>query len=316
MRAIDTDRIINQLAASQHGLVTVSQLLERGVHHDVAARRARSGRLLRVDHGVYRVAGAAVTWDQRALVHCLAAGPLAVLSHRAAAMAWGLTGFRAAPFELLVPRHIRRHPRPGAILHESLTLADVDRSTRSGLPVTSVVRTIIDLPAVTSPRRTDEAFEDALARRLCTVDQVLDRFVQIARRGRPGTRVMRQLLEKRSGRYVPTQSVFEHRLLPLIEQAGLPAPVRQHPVAVRDTTVFLDFAWPLVRVAVECDGVFFHGRTTRLPWDDDRQNELVLRGWTILRVTWDRVHEQPELVVSQLRAGYTMAAAARRRALM
>lgn len=235
------------------------------------------------------------------MARCLAAGPTALLSHRTAAAIWRLDGFSRVPFEVLVPTGDHIASRPGLRVHRSAVVSPADRALAADLPVTAVPRTLIDLGAVTHPERVDRAFDDALVRHLCTIEQVVDRFVALARRGRPGIATMRALLEQRTGEYVPTHSAFEQKVAQMLDAAGLPAPARQHPVALSDRTVFLDLAWPRHLVALECDGVFAHARDTRLPWDDDRQNQLVLLGWIVLRVTWRQLQTSSAQLVQQVR---------------
>ena len=57
----------------------------------------------------------------------------------------------------------------------------------------------------------------------------------------------------------------------------------------------------MLRIGIECDGLFSHGSNITLPWDDDRQNELVLQGWMILRFTWEALIRTPQQVIAQLR---------------
>jgi very-short-patch-repair endonuclease len=185
-------------------------------------------------------------------------------------------------------------------VHGTNQLLGTDRTSIDGIPCTSVVRTLLDNAGGLHPFRTDQIFEDAVRKRLCTPDDVAERFIKFARRGRRGTRVMRQLLAKRVGRDVPTMSEFERRFLDLITRRGIATPQLQHAVALTKCRVYLDFAWPDRMVAAECDGLFRHGSDLRLPWDDDRQNELVLRGWLVLRFTWKTLTEEPAVVIRQL----------------
>jgi very-short-patch-repair endonuclease len=304
------DAHIASYALTHHGLVRARDLQAAGVDPAAIRRRAATGRLTRVDRDLYRVPSSPVTWEQRALRWCWTAGNGAVLSHRASAMLWDLDGFDAAPFEVTTPRWLRPARRTGVIVHESTDLADIDRTTRCGIPCTTPVRTLLDLAAVASPRKLDAAIDDALRRRLCTVEALIDRFVQLARPGKRGFKRLRPLLERRAGGEVPTQSRFEFALLPLIRTAGLPDPVRQHAVGLDDTTVYLDFAWPELMLAGECDGLVGHLR--RLPWDDDRQNQLVLAGWLVLRFTWRQLIDAPDQIVAQLAEAHRRRLADRR----
>lgn len=302
MRTHAINRTIADLARHHHGLIWLRLAEPLGVSRHELHRRVRNGMLIQVDEGIFRIAGAPVTWHQRTLGSCWRHGPEALVSHRNAALLWELDGIERAPFEILVPRWLRHTKRPGIKVHETKTLRGIDRAEIDRIPCTSIVRTLLDLPAVVPERRAAQAIEDALRRNLCTIESLADRFTQLARRGRPGVAVARRQIEKRGIGYVPTRTDFERRVSELAEQAGLARPERQIPAKVGDSTVAIDLGWSAIMVGVECDGLFFHGSNISLPWDDDRQNDLQLQGWLILRFTWEQLTEQPDRVIAQLRA--------------
>src|SRR5215208_2892074 len=72
------------------GLVTRAQAHELGLSDTALRKRCLNGSLRALHPGVYVVGGAPDTWHQRMLGACLAAGGLAVASHRSAARLWGL----------------------------------------------------------------------------------------------------------------------------------------------------------------------------------------------------------------------------------
>ena len=72
-------------AALQHGLVTRAQAQALGATDAAIRWWCRSGWLRPVHPDVYGVGAAPDTWHQRMLGACLAAGRLAVASHRSAA---------------------------------------------------------------------------------------------------------------------------------------------------------------------------------------------------------------------------------------
>lgn len=304
MKPADTNRFLFQLARAQHGLVTIDQMTSRGITEASLRARVANNTLERLDHGIYRITAVASSWRQRQLFACLTHGSAAVASHRAAALLWELDGIQHAPLEVTVARWQRHRRRMDVLAHESKDLSPSDRVTIDGIPTTSIVRTLIDLPAVVPYFRADQAFEAALRRKLCTVDEVGNRFVQVARRGRNGTVVGRALIEKRLGHYVPTMSEFERRMSDLIEDMDLPRPQRQIKVDLPHRPAYIDLGWADRRLGIECDGMVGHADDVRLPWDEDRQNELVLLGWLILRFTWDQMTVHARSVRRQIRQAY------------
>ena len=137
---------IDKLARHQHGLVELGQAHDRGVSRKELRTRLARGSLRQVDAGVYATMGAPSTWEQALSAACLAAGPEALVSHRAAATLWELIR-PPAPVEIVVPYPTCPTPT-GAIVHRSTDLRNVDVARRHGLPVTNPIRTVGDLGSV------------------------------------------------------------------------------------------------------------------------------------------------------------------------
>jgi very-short-patch-repair endonuclease/predicted transcriptional regulator of viral defense system len=306
VRSSDTNRALADIARAHHQLIRTDLAAMAGVSRDALERRVAAGLLDHIDRDLFRISASDRSWHQRALAAVWMQGPTALLSRRAAVRLWRLDGIPQAPIEVLTERWARRQRRPDVNVHETKQLLAVDRTELEGIPCTTVVRTLLDCAGVLHPFRVEQLLEDALRKRLCTAPEVADRFIPFARRGRRGTRTMRALLEERVGRDVPTMSEFERRFLGALRPSGLPLPQLQYGVRLDDaTTVHLDFAWPDTMLAAECDGLYDHGTSFQLRWDDDRQNELQLRGWLILRFTWTTLTRSPEVVVRQLREAFS-----------
>ncbi len=287
------DQAIWGLSRHQHGLVSVPQLRALGVSAKALQVRREDGRLTQILPGVYRIGGTPSTWKQGVTAATLSLAPHGLASHRLATQLWRLDGVSAAPTEVLVPRH-RRLARQTFLVHESRDLRASDVDQVEGIPVTSPTRTLIDLGAVVHPYRLEQALDDAIRRRLVDLGQLAARLQQVARPGRRGVGPLRPLLEERMGQALSPTNTFENRARRLATSAGLPTPVCQHPVDLGDTTVYLDLAWPEVKLALECDGLAHHFAAHQLRWDDRRQNALVLLGWMVLRFTWADVTERAD----------------------
>ena len=67
----------------------------------------------------------------------------------------------------------------------------------------------------------------------------------------------------------------------------------------------LDVAFPIRRVAVEVDGWAWHQDRKAFQNDRQRQNCLVLAGWTLLRFTWYDLTYRPAQVIAEIRAALT-----------
>lgn len=282
------------LAERQLGLITRSQLTADGAGPSTVQRLVAAGHLVPVASGVFRMGGAPTGWSQDVLAACLAAGPLTVGSHRTAGALHDHLGLRAGRrIDLIAPRWHRTHRGSLVTVHEALDLRAEDVTSVGPVPVTTPVRTVLDLASCLSPERLARV-ADAVVRTDDSAAAALERrFQQTRRRGKRGYTALAAVLEEVLGRPLSTESPLEDRTVALIEAQGLPLPVAQHPVTIAGTTVRLDLAWPDLALAVECDGLAHHRDVHAFRWDRRRQNLLVLAGWTILRVTWDDVVARP-----------------------
>lgn len=278
-----------ELAARQHGLVERTQL---DLSDGTITTWVGAKRLERVQPAVYRVAGAPVTREQTLLAACLAAGPGCAVSHRAAAHEWGLGDFPDL-VEIVTPRP--QWPRlRGVRVHRSTDLRAWHVTQRHGIPTTKPLRTLVDLGQV-ARWAVPDGLERGLTNRLFSMaaaDAALDEF---SRKGRTGIGIFRRVVDERAlGRGIP-DGLLEPRMARLLRNHDLPTPTFQHVVA---PGLWVDFAYVPQRIAIEVDGHAVHGTPTAFGADLERQNRLVLLGWTVLRFTWWQVVKQPEKVAA------------------
>lgn len=284
----------------QHGLITVAQARQAGLSRSAIRHRLASSRWVRRQPGVYQLAGTPSTWEARVLARVLAAGPGALASHRSAAALWQLDGSRHGIPELTIAEGRRHHGPPGVRVHRSRDLHLVTPATRNGIPTTPVARTLLDLGAVVPAPLLHLAVDDARRRGLADWDALLDVLVAHARRGRRGVGPLRALLQAHGDEVRATDSGFERLVVSSLCSAGLPTPVLQHPVELGGRRYRIDLAYPHHRLAIELDGGD-HLRREVWEADHERQNALVLAGWTVLRFTWREYDRRPAGVVAQVR---------------
>jgi very-short-patch-repair endonuclease len=292
------ERALVDLASVQHGLVTRSQAVDLGFSDSSIHKRCLSGGLDALHPGVYIVGGAPDTWHQRMLGACMAAGGLAVASHRSAARIWGLLGDNGG-LELTVCRP--RAPRPrGVVWHRSRDLVPRHTTVREGIPVTNPMRTLVDLGAVVKPWVVEDALDRGLSTRLVSMSAVEWMLHDVARPGRRGCGVLRKVLDERALGQAPPDGLLEPRMARLLRDHGLPPATFQHDIP--GTRFRVDFAYPEARLAIEVDGYDPHGTRKAFDADRERQNTLVLLGWTVLRFTWPQVVRRPGQVANQVRS--------------
>jgi len=148
----------------------------------------------------------------------LAGGPGAVASHETAAALWRML---ADAGTLHVTTRSHRRGTACVTFHRTSLLAPADIRTQSGVPLTSPLRTLLDLAATNHPGF-ELALNEAQALRLVTRSE-LD---ALAASGRPGGAALRRLLDDRPGF---TRGNAERHLRRLILKAQLPTPPVQRP---------------------------------------------------------------------------------------
>ena len=116
--------------------------------------------------------------------------------------------------------------------------------------------------------------------------------------GRRGTGTLRRLLDELDDVTPPTRSELERRFLDLVRAASLPIPITNGLVNGCE----VDFHWPDAKLIVETDGRTTHDNRFAFERDRQRDLELKLAGWEVIRITWRQLRDQPERVVALLHA--------------
>jgi very-short-patch-repair endonuclease len=297
------DGAIAALADVQHGVFSRDQALAAGLSPRQIQLRIESRRWQVRYRGVYRLVGAPGSLHQAAMSAALYAGDGALVSHGTAGLLWGITGVRAPKVELWVPK--RRSDVAGLKLHRGERLDRADRARLGSIPITTAVRTLIDLSARLEDDRLLGAVESAFRAKLCTPERLAKRVEILRTSGRPGAGRLAEILVGRTG--PPLESMLEAKTWRLIQRSGLPLPKRQFRVSLPGGRYRLDFAWPGQRVGLECDGWEHHGRRSAFDPDRARLAEFAAARWRILPVTWRAVTTEPERVERRLRAALAAA---------
>jgi very-short-patch-repair endonuclease len=149
----------------------------------------------------------------------------------------------------------------------------------------------------------EHALDDLVGAKLVTFRAVRSTLERLAAKGRSGCGVLREILDRRTGPELTMhRSRLEARLSELADRAGLPTAEFQFGILLGGRRRRIDFAFPMLQVAIEVDGYASHSRYATFEDDRVRGNELELAGWTVLRFTWSQVVNRPDYVVRVLRA--------------
>lgn len=293
------DERVRSLAERQHGIITRRQALASGLTDHQIHRRSRIGQWRRLDPGTYLLFGSDT--PEARLAGAVVALP-AVVSHRSAARAHGLPVSDPELPEVTVPHRLSNR-FAGVQVHESTDLDPDHVMERAGLPTTNVARTVFDIALGLSKRQLRRVVDEAMTRRLLTVDDLENMLAAVGRRGRPGTARMRCLVADLGRRYIAPESELERRMIELLTDAGLPDPVRQLRLPWRtQVDGRVDFAYPSARLIVECDGRRWHTTAEAFERDRRRDNQAQMAGWRVLRFTWDDVTRRPAETARQVKA--------------
>ncbi|MDQ4132611.1 MAG: type IV toxin-antitoxin system AbiEi family antitoxin domain-containing protein [Actinomycetota bacterium] len=291
------------LAAAQHGAFHRHQVLAVGFTPRMIQRRLESGLWVTVHPGVYRVASAPPSWEQRLMAACLAGEPTAVASHRAAGALWTLHGLERGRIEITVADTKRSRLR-GVLLHRTLALPRSAVTTAKGIPVTRPARTLIDLAAVLDGDCLEEALDSALRQGLTFVRHLRRCLETLGSSGRLSTETLGALLEARAGGR-PSENPKELEMARMFVAAGLPSPELQYELHDRDRFIArFDCAYPPGRIAAEYNSYqHHHGRQA---WDRDqtRDNRATAHDWLIFGFTDADLHDPQRTEVENLRRAY------------
>ena len=299
---MDTERELRlgAVAARQHSAFSWAQAIAAGFTAKQIRRRSAWGTWVERAFHVYVLAGAPDSWEQRTWVALLEVGSGAVASHASAGALFDVPGFDKGTVEVSVKRGWH-HRATAATLHETSWLPPHHVTAIAGVPCTTLARFLFDVAGTEHPNRVARAFDNSLNRLGLSIASVAEVVATTARRGRPGSALMRVLLEKRGPGYVPPESELEALLLAVIEAYDLPLPVKQLWAGGARPVGRVDFAYPEAKLLIECDSRRHH--TAMLDWEADieRRAELVAAGWRVLQITWHQLVHEPEKVVARIR---------------
>ncbi len=244
---------------------------------------AERGELIRLVRGVYI---AAAEWDAQsprerhitlARAVTLMRERRLVLSHRTAAIAWGLPLLGDPPEDVHVVAWRTNGGRSDDRLVRHCLDIPPETVVLEGLEATTLARTVVDV-ARTSRFAEGVMVADAALARGTRRDQLTAELPEPGHRGSRRAREVVAFADGRSGSPVESLSRVS------IAEAGLPAPELQHEFRDRDGRMDVDFWWPRRGVIGEFDGKvkyldarYRNGRTLEQVLLDEKWREQRLR---------------------------------------
>jgi hypothetical protein len=274
-------RDLHGLAATQKWLLRREQVLEH-LSSDQLDYLIHTGELQVASPRVYKPWGAPEWWEQRLLAACWSFD--AVASHRSGARLHEVDGVPAVRLEITVPwpRQVRAR---GVLVHSSKVLLPEFVTEVDGIPVTTPDRTCIDLSAVCSLALLEKAWENAKVSGLVDEDSLQRTAIRMQARGRRRMQTVWALLERWDPSLDMKDVELQTRTLRWMLADGVENPEIEFWVVINGLRYRLDFAWPALKVCVECDGFERHGLRRKFDSDRDKVTELELAGWLVVLVT-------------------------------
>ena len=293
------------VAAERGGWFDRRDALAAGYSDSDIRRQVATGRWVRLTRGAYALEseiGALTAWDRAAWLHIRTAKAVyrrlsgrAVVSHQSALL---LHGVRISELDLrrvhltrtsgsgrsegAVCQHAPRPP-----VHE---WADVD-----GVRTTDGARAVVETIRATDYPVAVSVVDQALRRRIATVEQLADALTLFV--NRPGISTATRAVRVGDSR---AESVGESRLRVLLADLGLPTPILQ--AEIRDGNGALvarvDFLLDDWGVVIEFDGAvkYADGGREALVAEKQREDRLRDLGYQVVRVSWADLARPAELL--------------------
>ena len=288
-RASTTALAVASVAGNQWGVITRAQLIECGLSGSLISRWVQAGHLIRLYPGVYAVGHASLPYEGRLTAALFATGAGAGLSHESAMHWWELLADPPDQIHVSVPSR-RAAPGPGVRVHHPRELVVV-RHRR--LTVTPPAQTLRAYAAHASLRDVRKALGQADFHRRFDPKAIADEIGK----GRPGSRTLRQALEKHLPQLAFAESELEVEFIFLCDRFGLPMPR----VNVWVGSKRVDAYWPEIGLVVELDSESAHGTAARSLADRQRDLELRGLGLEVRRYSWHQVFAGAAEVAADLR---------------
>jgi hypothetical protein len=279
---------LQDLVASQHGVVTRAQLLELGFSSRSVQSHIARRQFFPIWRGVYAVGRPQLTaygYWKAAIFSC---GSKAVLSHISAGNLWQVTTISQRLIDVSVPAHIVRRRRKIKLHRREVNLLRYVTQC-SGIPVMTVAATLVDLAAVLPENQLIAAINEADKRNLIDVRQFHKSLNQFA--GQPGVSQLRKMLDGPA--VVLTESELERMFLRLVQECSLPPSLSVPKSGIYLNGFKVDFFWPDLGLVVETDGLRYHRTPFQQTRDRLRDQVHTSHGLTTLRFTHAQVKYEP-----------------------
>jgi len=290
-------RALSAILQRQQFVIIRSQALACGLTSDAIQHRIKTGGpWQRVLPGTYLAQTGAPSANQRDMAALLYAGPVSVITGRAALRGLGIPAEQPAMIDVLIPAHEQRQSRGFVVVRRTvrmpgLWVAEGERryalAARAVGDAVRVAGSLVEARAIVA---------GAVQRRHCTVSMLTE---ELEAGPRNGSRLLRVALAEVADGVL---SVAEGDFRDLILRARLPKPEFNARLRRPDESLLavVDAWWPHARLAGEVDSREWH--LSPADWERTmrRHNELAQCGIQVLHFSPRQIRTEPRAVVAAI----------------
>ncbi len=278
-----------------HQIVSAPALAAMGVSRHFARAQVAARRWQQVHRGVWCAYTGPLSFLSKCAAALAALGEDAVLDADTAAR---LLGFRrsatAETIRVVLPHGSKGRRLAGVVIRQSRTLTDRSWVVRKHLRVVRIERAVLAM-AIRRPAEVTAVVTEAIQQGLTTAMRL--RGTALGLGVVKGRHRLLLAIDDAGG----ARSALEARFIALMRKARLPRPTQNFGLVIDGRRLWLDVCFPDLRIAIEIDGKAYH--VFAEDWEDDleRQNDLVLDGWLVLRFSARAIRDHPDVVVRRVR---------------
>lgn len=287
-------RRLEQHLRRHHHVIDSATLRALGFGREYARSQVAGQRWQRVHRGIFCGYTGQLTFESRCEVALRCLGPDALLDGPTAAQLHGLRRFEDHRIHIVIPHGGERATPRGVVLRRVRGLIGSAHQVRRGMPVVGIDVALLHW-ALARPQDAGAVLTAGVQQGLTTASRL-----HASLEGMGRVRHRRKLISVIADIDGGSRSELERRFLTIVRRARLPKPVCDYPVWLGDRRVWVDVCYPELRIAIEIDGRAFHLMSEDWEDDLDRQNDIVLDDWLVLRFTSRAIREHPHQVAERV----------------
>jgi hypothetical protein len=201
--------------------------------------------------------------------------------------------------EIASPKQRRCSAVASTLVRDFLALRTVHRNQ---IATVTLELGLASVASSSSQRELNELIDETLRRRLSTWSRIEAVLGEFAGQGRPGSALLKRVLEDRSADLAVPLSQWSRDFAAELVASGLPRPQMECRISdgVGRFIAQVDLAYPEFRYAIELDSLTFHLNSEAFEVDRRRDADLARQGWSVGRFTWNQYTKDWDHVIATI----------------